>query len=303
MKFTFFIFLSAFFVSVQAQKKYSLKNFPQDKIMVVAHRGDWRDAPENSIWAIKKAIEKGADMAEIDLAITKDSILILMHDKTIDRTTSGKGKPSDYTLNEIKQLFLRDGSGVITEMKIPTLEEALQVSKGKILLNLDKAFDYFDLVFPLVKKYEMQDEVLYKGNVSYQKFDEKYGKIKSEIHFMPVIRLEKGQGWEFIQPYLDNYTPYGFEFTIGNTEEFMIDFSKLRQKGFRIWVNSLWASHCAGHHDDKALENPDIYDWFVKNNVNIIQTDRISELVSFLQKRNLAVSASKSKKSKYRGKK
>lgn len=149
----------------------------------------------------------------------------------------------------------------------------------------------------------MQDEVLYKGNVSYQKFDEKYGKIKNEIHFMPVVRLEKGQSWDFIQPYLDNYKPYGFEFTIGDTEEFMIDFSKLRQKGVHIWVNSLWASHCAGHNDDRALENPDIYDWFVKKHVTIIQTDRISELVSFLQKRNLAVSASKSKKSKYRGKK
>ncbi len=130
-------------MSVSAQKKYSLKNFPKDKIMVVAHRGDWRDAPENSIWAIKKAIEKGADMVEIDLAMTKDSVLILMHDKIIDRTTSGKGKPSDYTLSQIQQLFLRDGSGVITEMKIPTLEEALQVAKGKVFLNLDKAFNYF----------------------------------------------------------------------------------------------------------------------------------------------------------------
>ncbi len=280
-------------MSVSAQKKYSLKNFPKDKIMVVAHRGDWRDAPENSIWAIKKAIEKGADMVEIDLAMTKDSVLILMHDKIIDRTTSGKGKPSDYTLSQIQQLFLRDGSGVITEMKIPTLEEALQVAKGKVFLNLDKAFNYFDLVYPLVTKYEMQDEVLYKGNVSYEEFDRKYGKIKDDILFMPIVRLEKGQGWELIQPYLDHYKPYGFEFTIGNTEEFMIDFSILQKKGYSVWVNSLWADHCAGNNDDKALENPDIYQWFVKNHINIIQTDRISELVSFLQKKGLSTSPPK----------
>ena len=80
---------------VQAQCEFSLHNFPENRVMVVAHRGNWREAPENSVWAIRKAIEAGADMAEIDIALTKDSVLILMHDRTIDRTT-GKGAPSDY---------------------------------------------------------------------------------------------------------------------------------------------------------------------------------------------------------------
>lgn len=79
-------------------------------------------------------------MAEIDLALTKDSVLILMHDKTIDRTTTGKGKPSDYTLEEIRQFYLRDGAGHATQMRVPVLEEALLESKGKIFLNLDKDF-------------------------------------------------------------------------------------------------------------------------------------------------------------------
>lgn len=273
-------------VSVFGQKKLSLKNFPQDKVMVVAHRGDWRDAPENSLWAVKKAIEKGANMVEIDLAMTKDSVLILMHDRTLDRTTTGTGKPSDFTLKEIQKLRLRDGLGMPTDMEIPTLEQVLKLAKGKVFLNLDKAFDYLGLVHPLVVKYEMQDEVLYKGNATYEEFNQKYASIKDSILFMPIIRLERGQA-DRVAAYMQHYTPYGFEFTTGETEAAMIDFSNLRKQGKRVWGNALWKIHNAGHHDDMALENPDVYQWYLKHHINIIQTDRIKELVDFLKRKKL----------------
>ena len=104
---------------------------------------------------------------------------------------------------------------------------------------------------------------------------------------MPIVRLEKGEGWELMNGFLKNYPPYGFEFTVGETEENLIDFKSLREKGIRVWVNSLWYNHNAGNHDDVALENPNVYDWYIKNNVNIIQTDRIKELTDFLKKRGL----------------
>ena len=58
-------------IMLTAQVPFSLDSFPQDKVMVVAHRGNWREAPENSIWAVKKALEAGASMAEIDLQSPK----------------------------------------------------------------------------------------------------------------------------------------------------------------------------------------------------------------------------------------
>ncbi|WP_227411547.1 glycerophosphodiester phosphodiesterase family protein [Cruoricaptor ignavus] len=282
----FLLVLHILIFQVYAQKPISLSKFPDDKVMVVSHRADWRNAPENSIWAIRKAIEKGVDMVEIDLALTKDSVLILLHDKTIDRTTTGKGKPSDYTLAEIKEFYLRDGLGVKTQMKVPTLEEALDETQGKVLVNLDKAFDYIDLVYPILKKRKMLDEVLIKGTETYKDFDRKYGHLKNEIHFMPIIRLEIKEGWGKIDEYLSNYKVYGFEFTVGETEENLIDFGKLRKRGVKVWVNSLWPHHNAGHNDDLALANLNVYDWFLKNKINIIQTDRPLELIKFLKARN-----------------
>lgn len=268
----------------ESEKVFSLHEFPQDKVMVVAHRGNWREAPENSVWAIRKAIEAGADMAEIDIALTRDSVLILMHDRTIDRTTTGKGMPSDYTLAEIKELYLRDGAGHATQMRVPTLEEILLESKGKIFLNLDKGFDYIGLVYPMLEKYDMLNEVLFKGNSEYKTFNNNYGHIKDEIVYMPIVRLERGEGWDLINDFIENYSPYGFEFTVGENEDSLIDFKPLRDKGIRVWVNSLWFNHNAGNHDDVSLENPNVYEWYINNNVNIIQTDRIKELTSFLEK-------------------
>ena len=77
----------------------NLKNSTNNYVLVAAHRGDWRNAPENSIQAIKNCIEMGVDMVEIDVRMTKDSALVLMHDNTIDRTTTGEGKVSEWTLD------------------------------------------------------------------------------------------------------------------------------------------------------------------------------------------------------------
>ncbi|MDF2553560.1 MAG: glpQ [Chryseobacterium sp.] len=286
-KLTILLFFVASLLLTAQKNEVSLSKFPDDKVMVVAHRGDWREAPENSVWAVKKAIEKGVDMAEIDLAMTKDSILILMHDNTIDRTTTGRGKPSDFTLEEIKKLNLRDGLGVETQMKVPTLEEILVLSDGKILLNLDKGFDYIKQVYPLIKKRNMLDQILFKGHESYTEFNRKYGDIKKDIHYMPIIKLGDEKDLKNISEYLKNYKVYGFEFTIGSTENNLIDFKKLKEKKVKIWVNSLWPHHNAGNNDDKVLDNPNVYDWYLQKGVNIIQTDRPMELIKYLKSKNL----------------
>ena len=79
------------FISIQ-KKITNLKDSKNNQVIVVAHRGDWRNAPENSLQAIQNCIDMGVDMVEIDIRETKDCHLVLMHDKTLDRTTNGKGE-------------------------------------------------------------------------------------------------------------------------------------------------------------------------------------------------------------------
>ncbi len=263
----------------------SLRNFPDDRVMVVAHRADWREAPENSLWAIRKAIEKGVHMVELDVAMTKDSVLILLHDNTLDRTTTGKGSPNNLAWPEIQKLYLRDGLGVPTKMKIPTLKEAFEITRGKVLVNVDRAFKYFDQIYPITDSLKMAGQVLFKGSVNFGQFNEKYGHLKDKIVFMPVIDITKAGSKEIIEEFLDNYPDvYGFELILGENESHLYDFSFVREAGKKIWINSIWPRLAAGHSDDDILDNPGAFKWFIDQGANIIQTDRPGELLHYVKK-------------------
>lgn len=94
--------------------------------LVSAHRGGpYPGYPENSIEAFEHVLRHTPAILEFDVALTKDSVLVLMHDNTLDRTTTGKGKVIDHTYQEIQELFLVDKEGTITDFKVPTLDEVL----------------------------------------------------------------------------------------------------------------------------------------------------------------------------------
>ncbi|UOE94588.1 glycerophosphodiester phosphodiesterase [Alkalihalobacillus sp. LMS39] len=111
------------------------KPAPDAKILNVAHRGASGHAPEHTIVAYEKGIEMKADYIEIDLQMTKDGVLIAMHDTTVNRTTNGTGRVADKTVAEIKQLdagtwFNERNPGKAKEeyvgLEVPTLEEIFQ---------------------------------------------------------------------------------------------------------------------------------------------------------------------------------
>lgn len=107
-------------------------------IVVSGHRGGMLDGfPENCIESFEKTLSYMESFFEIDPRLTKDGVIVLMHDETIDRTTTGKGKVSDYTYTELQQFHLVDRNGNVTAYKIPTLKECIEWSKGKTILNLD----------------------------------------------------------------------------------------------------------------------------------------------------------------------
>jgi glycerophosphoryl diester phosphodiesterase len=106
-------------------------------IMIAAHRAAHNIHPENSIPAIQHSIEMGVDIIELDVKVSKDGVPFLMHDGTIDRTTNGTGDGEDYTIAELKKLRLMNNDGTLSEETIPTFEEALNVTKGKAMIDID----------------------------------------------------------------------------------------------------------------------------------------------------------------------
>ncbi|MFY0762410.1 glycerophosphodiester phosphodiesterase family protein [Metabacillus dongyingensis] len=108
------------------------------KTELSAHRGAQVAAPENTLESITQAGLLGYGFVEIDVQKTKDDQYILMHDQTVDRTTTGSGKVEDLTLQEIQSFSIVDKQGNVTHYKVPTLHEVLEeANKYNIGINFD----------------------------------------------------------------------------------------------------------------------------------------------------------------------
>jgi glycerophosphoryl diester phosphodiesterase len=258
-------------------------------VLVVAHRGDWRNAPENSLQAIKNCIALGVDMVEIDIQKTKDNQLILMHDETLDRTTTGSGRVKDWTLDSLKRLRLRNGLGRPTHHTIPTLEEAMIVARSRILVNLDKCYDYFGEAYGVLKRTGTIHQVVIKGRVEVERVRNDFGQYLDDMYFMPVVDLDARNAYQIVKDYQEDISPVAFEFIFRrDTSALINDFGAIKRHGTMIWVNSLWATLNAGWEDDMAVHNADsIYGWYVDKGVTMIQTDRPQLLLDYLRKRGL----------------
>jgi glycerophosphoryl diester phosphodiesterase len=267
----------------------NLSNSEGKDVMVIMHRGDWRNFPENSILSLKGAIEIGADVVEIDVRLTKDSIPVVMHDRTINRTTTGKGEVTGYTLDSLQKEFLRNAYGVPTEYKVPTLKEFMETSKGKIVVNLDKCYDSFGKIYEVLKETGTIGEVIMKGEASYQDFLIKYPHSNKGIVYMPVVDLSKPNYQELISDPSKGPVPIAYELVFKNdTVSMLNELDLLKKNGSRVWVNSLWGDLCGDHHDNKALTDIEgSYGWLVVKGFNMIQTDRPVLLLNYLKSKGL----------------
>lgn len=267
-----------------------LRNPDSQKVLVVSHRGDWRNAPENSLQAFRNCLNMNVDMIEIDLKQTKDGHLVLMHDETIDRTTNGKGRPSDYTLEELRQFRLINGLGRVTDHVIPTLEEVLNLCKGKILINIDKGYDFFKEVYELTERTGTTGQVVIKSSYPLSKVQKENGDVLDKVIYMPIIQLDKPDAERILDEYL-TISPVAIECCFENyTSDVQRLLQKIKSSGVKIWINSLWASLNAGHDDDRAVEKGEVeesWGWIISQGATLIQTDRPATMISYLKEKGL----------------
>ena len=257
-------------------------------VFVVAHRGDWRNAPENSIAAIEKAAEMGVDMVEIDIQKTKDGDFVLMHDGNINRMTNSSGNVSDYTVAELKQFRLLYSDGKVSDQYIPTLKEALLACKGKVLVNIDKGGDVLAQIIPIIRETETEDHVVLKGGSSVTAVKNMLGSNR-QLVYMPVVDLESSSATDFIDSFINDFNPHAYEVSFKGLSFSPLNFTQhIVNSGSRVWINSLWESLCGGHEDEKAMSDPDgNWGWILDQKATIIQTDRPKELIEYLQSKGL----------------
>lgn len=139
-----------------------MQTFAQ-KPLVTAHRGASGYAPENTVSAVKKALEIGVDRIEVDVQQTLDGVVVCLHDKTLDRTTNGEGKVGKMTLEELGQVLAnKDFEEQFPNEKVPTLEDVFKLLDGKtqFVIEIKAGGNVYpeieDNVARLIKKYNAE---------------------------------------------------------------------------------------------------------------------------------------------------
>ena len=168
----FFLFLTCCVKAQQVQyhlkiKKGQLRSWLNTKNteppIISAHRGGryYHGFPENAIETFEHTIGQTPAMIECDVELTSDSVLVLLHDRSLDRTTTGTGRIKEKPWSYVQGLHLIDDFGDTTSFRIPTLRQALRWTRKKALLELDvKRGVPFDKVVAEVVKAKVEDYVL-----------------------------------------------------------------------------------------------------------------------------------------------
>lgn len=161
-------------------------------IEIAAHRGDASHFPENTLPAFESAYEKGVDYIELDLHQTKDNVIVVLHDNTLDRTTDGSGQVKDYTYDQIRKLNAGNGAWV------PTLTEVLDLAKknnGKLIAEIKSPEIYPGIegnVISLLEKHSYEEKVIIAS------FDKNY--IEGFKSRYPQIKTCVVYDWKMVLP-------------------------------------------------------------------------------------------------------
>jgi len=241
------------------------------RIWVAAHRGGHLTVPENSLGAIDEAVQAGADVVEIDVRETRDGVMVLMHDRQLDRTTTGKGEVGTFTYAETQQLYLTH-NGQATHYRVPTFREALAYAKDRVMVDIDFKVDGMEArkrAYAVIRELGMESQVLF-FLYDYTEMDTLYT-INPRIKMMPRA-YNDDQMRKIIDKDLTDiiHVDPSFENSPLLPEAY--------NRGIRLWMNSL------GDTDRKASDSQSVYEDFLRRYkyIRAVQTDYPARLKAVL---------------------
>ncbi|MGW1465851.1 glycerophosphodiester phosphodiesterase family protein [Streptomyces sp. NPDC002308] len=256
------------------------------KILTAAHRGQWRDAPENSLPAFRAAFDRGAELVETDIRLTKDGVPVLMHDTTVDRTTNGTGAVADLTLAQLRQLRLKEGLGgaqaAITDERVPTLEEAMELAKDRGLVNLDKGWSSREAVWDVLTRTGTVRNGLFKSDAPVSEVQDFLAAHPDAVYMHMITDANIGDVDRF-----GDDQPVAYEVNFDSAQDAVArrPFLDALAKHSRVWSNTMW-NGLSDHMTDEASLTDPLRGWeaLVRGfHTSVFQTDDVAKVESWLR--------------------
>lgn len=298
-------------------------NDNRDHVMVVAHRGSWWkdgrvELAENSLSAIDRAVEIGAEMVELDVQKTADNRYVILHDETLDRTTTCTGAVAEKTLADLADCRLVVGRyhgpndevlgvGVETDEALPTLEQAYESINGRVLMNVDIKLGVEELVNVIQMADDMgvARQIVIKARTGNPEEIEAaratLDRIEADTIFMPILDDRDVSTIEAIDATYDTFSPEAIEVLnrwepgtpLTDDGGIMVSMparALATQNDTHLWINTLWQganARISGGRGDPIAVGPGLTDegwgFWVDAGATIFQTDEPEALIAYLQ--------------------
>ena len=287
----------------------------RDHVMVVAHRGggmegDRTARPENSVAAVQNSIELGVEMVELDIQKSVDGAFVVFHDSWLDRSSTCRGELAKRTLAELRECRLvTAGTGVATEERIPTLAEMLEVTRDRVLVNIDNKLDIDALpgIVAVAREVGIADQIIIKRNLwSAEKIAEMarvLQKAGSGAIFMPIIADDAVRDPKFLEAATSAFSADAVELVAWHRagEPMTSDGGPLfgakaravaARGDWHLWINTYAivnkpAGMLSGGRGDQlatvASMPGEAYGFWVDRGVTIIQTDEPKAAIDWLE--------------------
>ncbi|MCQ1060885.1 glycerophosphodiester phosphodiesterase family protein [Photobacterium sp. ZSDE20] len=295
-------------------------NENRDHVFVIGHRALWTNQgeslfPEQSLESIQYAIDMGVDVVELDIRVTADDQYVILHDGSLNRITNCDGSISQKLWEEVEDCQLIDGNGNITDETIPTLESVYELTKDKILINLDNKVGnsrYPDM-FNMAIAFGVDHQILASVRMANESGRQSgYALIDewrdSKIKFMPNIYdsdadYSDDTNYTYLEEILERVNPvlvqvrnaYNSSQPITMTGGFFFtdESLALRDKyNTHYWINTLYDSNnglrSGGRGDEMAFRDglPDeVWGWWHRKGATMFQTDEPIMATEFLEEK------------------
>ncbi len=263
---------------------------PHRQCAIVAHRGVWSDAPENSLLSIRRAIEAGYDVVEIDVRRTADGEFVLLHDDTLERMAGVDKEPEQLTLAELTSLALRNRDGgpenPITDEKLPNLKDVFDLTRDRIFIHLDiKHRHVIPEVLAYAQKMGVAKQVDFWADL---KTEADLAWIKTNITsqnvpFIARTHLEHDDWRKQVKLALE-LKPLICEASFRDLSQVEAVQQHFQDAGITLWINTLDSVASPGFTDSAALKEPGaIWGRLLRAGFSAIQTDEMAALRSFIE--------------------
>ncbi|WP_247749338.1 glycerophosphodiester phosphodiesterase family protein [Rhizobium sp. L245/93] len=259
-------------------------------ILTIAHRGVWKSTAENSLASIRAAIALGVEMVEIDAQSSADGVLVVIHDETLDRTTTATGKVGNMPFSSLRRAMLRAGAGgahaTATDECVPTLAEMLEEARGRIAINIDTKFIRdLPLVMNTVLRLGMERQVLVKTDID--PTADRFALIDQDwfgrIPHMPMFQVRPNGKFAEDLRRIERLRAPMIEVKFSAIADLAAGREELERQNIRLWINTLDVSHCLAYNDTRALSEPSqVWGALKEAGVGAIQTDEVEAFKAWL---------------------